>query len=55
MLGEALPLTHFVRVARGVLLRGDGSATVIAEMWPVAIFAVAAGVFATYAYRRRLA
>ncbi len=55
MLGEALPLTHFVRVARGVLLRGDGSAMVVAEMWPVAIFAVVAGGFATYAYRRSLA
>jgi ABC-2 type transport system permease protein len=55
MLGEVLPLTHFVRVARGVLLRGDDSAAVIAEMWPVAIFAVAAGVFANCAYRRRLA
>jgi ABC-2 type transport system permease protein len=55
MLGEALPLTHFVRVARGVLLRGDPNAMVLAEMWPVAIFAVAAGGFATYVYRRSLA
>jgi ABC-2 type transport system permease protein len=55
MLGEALPLTHFVRVARGVLLRGDGGAMVVAEMWPVAIFAVVAAGFATYAYRRSLA
>jgi ABC-2 type transport system permease protein len=55
ILGEAFPLTHFVRVARGVLLRGDGSAMVVAEMWPVAVFAMAAGGFATYAYRRNLA
>jgi ABC-2 type transport system permease protein len=53
-LGEALPLTHFVRVARGVLLRADGSVTVVAEMWPVAAFTVVAIGTAVFAYRYRL-
>jgi ABC-2 type transport system permease protein len=52
--GEALPLTHFVRVARGVLLRGDSNFTVVTEMWPVAVFTLVAAGFATYAYRRSL-
>ncbi len=53
-IGEVLPLTHFVRATRGALLKGDGGALIGYEMWPVALFAVAAGAFALAAYRRRL-
>lgn len=42
VLSEALPLTHFVRVARGVLLRGDGGGAVLKEALPVAAFALLA-------------
>ena len=54
MLGNALPLTHFVRSARGVLLKGYGASEVVAEMWPVALFAFAAAGAAVASYRRRL-
>src|SRR5260370_12678736 len=54
-IGEMLPLTHFVRATRGVLLKGDGAALVWHEMWPVALFALAATALALAAYRRRLA
>jgi ABC-2 type transport system permease protein len=53
-IGEMLPLTHFVRATRGVLLKGDGAALVGHEMWPVALFALAATALALAAYRRRL-
>jgi ABC-2 type transport system permease protein len=53
-IGEALPLTHFVRAARGVLLKGQGAAPVAQEMWPVALFGLAAAVLALAAYRRRV-
>jgi ABC-2 type transport system permease protein len=53
-LGEALPLTHFVRAARGVLLRGASGAEIAAELWPIALFLFAAAVAALAAYRRRL-
>lgn len=53
-LGQALPLTHFVRTARGVLLRGAPGAEVAAELWPVLLFLVAAAMLALAAYRRRL-
>jgi ABC-2 type transport system permease protein len=52
--GEILPLTHFVRAARGVLLKGEGGVLVGHEMWPVALFAFAAAALALVAYRRRL-
>jgi ABC-2 type transport system permease protein len=54
VIGELLPLTHFVRASRGVLLKGEGAALVGHEMWPVALFALAAGILALVAYRRRL-
>jgi len=53
-LGNALPLTHFVRSARGVLLKGDGASAVVTQMWPVAVFALASAIVAIVSYRRRL-
>jgi ABC-2 type transport system permease protein len=53
-IGEALPLTHFVRATRGALLKGEGGAFIGHEMWPVALFAFAAAALALAAYRRRL-
>lgn len=53
-IGNALPLTHFVRATRGVLLMGEGAGLVLAEMAPIAAFTLAATALALLAYRRRL-
>jgi ABC-2 type transport system permease protein len=53
-LGEVLPLTHFIRAARGVLLRGEGWNSVALEMWPMAVFTVLISTVAILVYRRRL-
>jgi ABC-2 type transport system permease protein len=53
-IGEMLPLTHLVRAARSVLLKGEGASVVVTEMFPVATFALLATVVALLAYRRRL-
>jgi ABC-2 type transport system permease protein len=37
-IGEALPLTHFLRIIRGVLLKGNGIADVLSETWPLVAF-----------------
>ena len=53
-LGEVLPLTHFLRIVRGVMLKGSGAAELLPEVWPMLAFlAVAAGV-ALLRYRRTL-
>jgi ABC-2 type transport system permease protein len=52
--GNTLPLTHFVRSARGVLLKGQGAREVIWEMWPVAVFALASAIVALAVFRRQL-
>src|SRR6266481_5441750 len=45
-IGETLPLTHFVRATRGVLLKGAGADLVACEMAPVALFTLAAAALA---------
>ena len=37
-IGEALPLTHFLRIVRGVLLKGNGLGEIWPETWPIALF-----------------
>jgi ABC-2 type transport system permease protein len=54
LLGQALPLTHFVRAMRGLLLRGDSLSSVAHEMWPVAVFTGLAATLAASQYRRHL-
>jgi ABC-2 type transport system permease protein len=39
-LGEVLPLTHFIRIVRGILLKGGGLPQIWPELWPIALFMV---------------
>ena len=36
--GEILPLTHFLRNVRGILLKGNGLAEIAPQIWPIALF-----------------
>jgi len=40
-IGEVLPLTHFLRIVRGVLLKGNEMADVLPETWPIVGFMAA--------------
>ncbi len=53
-LGEVLPLTHFLRIVRGILLKGNGLTEILPEMWPMAIFLVVAVSIGFKRYRRTL-
>ena len=46
-LGEVFPLTHFIRAATGVLLRGEGWSIVLEQALPIAAFAAAGTLIAT--------
>ncbi|WP_172202261.1 ABC transporter permease [Niveibacterium sp. COAC-50] len=37
-IGEALPLTHFLRLARGVMLKGNGVVEIWPHLWPLLLF-----------------
>jgi ABC-2 type transport system permease protein len=53
-IGEALPLTHFLRIVRGIMLKGNGVAEIVPEVWPIAAFMVVAGAIALKRYRQTL-
>jgi ABC-2 type transport system permease protein len=54
VLGEALPLTHFLRIIRGILLKGNGLADITGEIWPIALFTAIALTIAVKRYRQTL-
>ncbi len=54
VVGEALPLTHFLRIVRGIMLKGNGLAEIAPEIWPIALFAAVALVVALNRYRQTL-
>jgi ABC-2 type transport system permease protein len=53
-IGEGLPLTHFLRIVRGILLKGNGAAEVLPHLWPIALFMLVAGALAMSRYRQTL-
>nr|WP_256490329.1 ABC transporter permease [Ideonella oryzae] len=53
-LGELLPLTHFLRIVRGILLKGNGFLQVLPELWPLLAFLAVAGAVALARYRQTL-
>src|SRR5437870_5656896 len=54
MLGEVLPLTHFLRIVRGILLKGNGIADVSLQLWQLALFALVALTIGIKRYRQTL-
>jgi ABC-2 type transport system permease protein len=53
-IGEILPATHFLRVVRGILLKGNGLAEIWPNIWPLILFMFAAGTLALARFRRTL-
>jgi ABC-2 type transport system permease protein len=53
-IGEVLPLTHFLRIVRGILLKGNTAAQLLPELWPMLAFLFVAGVIALKRYRQTL-
>jgi ABC-2 type transport system permease protein len=53
--GEVLPLTHFLRIIRGVMLKGSEPYEVWPSLWPIAAFTLAAMALALLRYRRTVA
>jgi len=53
-IGEVLPLTHFLRVVRGIMLKGNEAAQLLPELWPMLAFLAVAGAVALARYRQTL-
>jgi ABC-2 type transport system permease protein len=53
-LGEMLPATHFLRIARGVMLKANTMGEIAGELWPLLAFTLVAGTIALLRFRRTL-
>ena len=53
-LGEALPNTHFLRIVRGILLKGNGPPEIWPNIWPLLSFLFVVGGIAMLRYRKTL-
>lgn len=53
-LGELLPLTHFNRLVRGIVLKGNGWAELWPQIWPLLLFTLVVMGVALRFYRRTL-
>lgn len=54
MIGNLLPLTHFLKIVRGVLLKGNGWAETLPNLWPIILFLIVAMAIALARYRDTL-
>jgi ABC-2 type transport system permease protein len=54
VIGNILPLTHFLRLVRGILLKGNGIAEVWPHLWPLLLFTFVVLGFGVSRFRRTL-
>ena len=53
-IGEALPITHFLRIVREIILKGAGFGDVVGDLWPLAVILLVLGSLALLRFRRTL-
>ena len=53
-IGNLLPLTHFNRSVRGILLKGNGWSDLWPTLWPMALFCIVVMTFSARFFRRTL-
>jgi ABC-2 type transport system permease protein len=53
-IAEVMPLTHFLRVIRGIVLRGASLSDIVRDLWPLLAFGAIAMTIASLRFRKRL-
>ncbi len=53
-IGTCLPNTHFLRIVRGILLKGNGWFEIMPELWPLLLFLTVAMTIGVKRYRQTL-
>lgn len=54
VIGEALPITHFLRIVREIVLKGAGFGDVVSDLWPLSVILITLSVLALLRFRRTL-
>ena len=54
VVGEGLPLTHFLRIVRGIMLKGNGWAETWPHVWPLLVFMAVVMLIGLKRYRKTL-
>jgi ABC-2 type transport system permease protein len=53
-IGSVLPLTHFLQLVRGIMLKGNGLMELWPQMWPIVVFMLAVIAIGLRFYKRTL-
>ncbi len=53
-IGEALPATHFMRLMRGIMLKGAGAMDLMSSFWPLLLIMLVVGIAAMVRYQETL-
>lgn len=53
-LGELLPLTHYLRIVRGIILKGNDFIAIWQDLWPMLLFILIVGFICLKRYRQTL-
>ncbi len=54
MIGETLPITHFLRLVREIVLKGAGLTDIVNDLWPLALITLVLATLALLRFRRTL-
>lgn len=54
VIGEALPITHFLRIVREIVLKGAGFGDVAGDLWPLTLILLVLATLALLRFRRTL-
>lgn len=54
VIGNMLPLTHYLRIVRGIMLKGNGPSEIFQHQWPIGLFLIIILTIAVNRYRRTL-
>jgi ABC-2 type transport system permease protein len=54
VIGEAVPITHFLRIVRAIMLKGADAAAIAQHVWPLAVILLVVSAAALKRYQRTL-